>query len=516
MAAPNKTPDPVADDSARSEPPPVQRKHIVTPLVLVAIMSFMVIAVSMALFPEWRSWKAILLLVGIAVSSSVLVLRNWAALTKDYADLARSSAAMQPEAVAERIVLESRLVNADTSEEQLRLSFHLAKLSYSQGDLAESDRYYLNAHVLAEQLSSNQGIAKALLGRSTIAVALGDNEHALVLADIAESKFTDAFIHANANLRRGIAKRRTGELVSARSLLESSLEYWKQARVQIYIAETLIALGDLYTSMDEKDRAHDSYSESLRLVKEIIADGKAGRVPYLHAAQALCGLARAYIVAGDMSSARKSLDEIIGLPGIAENHFVLEMYYQLSGRLYHTQKKYDEAAEEYRQSILSTVVTGNQFRQSETLCFVADTYFLEGKSTKALSVARAAGKIASALGAYSKLSRIHSLTARTAEASGLTPDCAKEYARALEYASQSGPVAVMRIYEDIRGTFQLIQQAMGIPAADAFVRQTMEQWANTTIDDLHSESYFQRQFGPNATPGLVAPLDYLTALSLRE
>lgn len=314
---------------------------------------------------------------------AALVLRNQGVLATKQAQLSQALTFFQDSLKA--LALDD--IDEDHRRDQLicTLQSSLAEIYYRQGDFPTALAHYEQGLNLGKQINYQEGTAQALFGLGTINRFLGNYEAAqqaleesLILIRQAGIKDKEAAVLNNL----GTTYTGRSNFRAALDCFRQSLELKESLRDPSRLATTLNNIGLLYQYQGDDDLALDYYQRSLQAAQ-------AGKSPQ-RAAYTLNNLGYLHGLRGRHESALNYLQQSIAL---GDPETVAQARINI-GQVYAAEKKYDEAASYFAESLKWSRATGN--RRIETICLdlLSDVAHARGEMPQALAASEQAVRLA--------------------------------------------------------------------------------------------------------------------------
>lgn len=251
---------------------------------------------------------------------------------------------------------------------------------YKEGKLELAEFLLIEAKEFFEKNDDKENLARASIGLSDVFTAGGRHDLAIEEANIASKLTSMIDVAARAHLRRGICYRRQGEFVKALYELDQAARLFEDVADSIKVAESNIAMGDVYWKQRNWGQAKQHYEATLGIISSIMKsqhlDTSEGQ---FHQAQAKYAIGRLAILKREYDEAQKNLDESYRILLKIENFFGLSMCEQLKGNLFEKRGKFDQARFWYSESLITNLIEGNPLRKVESTYYIANLKNIYGR-----------------------------------------------------------------------------------------------------------------------------------------
>ena len=242
---------------------------------------------------------------------------------------------------------------------------------YNKGELSKAEKYYSAAHSYFTKASDRFRLARSLAGLATVYAANGHHEKAITAAQQALTITDEPRIHSEAKLRVGICYRRMNNFAEAHLVLNESLKIAESLHDTALTAEIFIAIGDIFWKKEQWLIAEDTYKRSIKILSPDDSLPPKNELSLFHLSQAKYAIGRVCIANQRFDEAERLLSDSFNTLERIGRFYGIEMCAQLLGNLYETINDQVGGRHWYNESLVATMMTGNDMRRIDTLYFIS-------------------------------------------------------------------------------------------------------------------------------------------------
>jgi transcriptional regulator with XRE-family HTH domain len=296
---------------------------------------------------------------------------------------------------------------------------------------------------------------------------------------------------AYALLGLGIAYRYWGQLRAAEEYLVDALKIWQMKGDGLNAAQTMVALGDVYRSRSDWDRAAVWYG---RATTELSRPGayESTREHDLLVAQTLWARARVSLAMGDAATAGRQLAEAVASQEVRDSPWAMEVCSQLLGQVEQAMGHLDAAVARYQESLEYSEKVGHWHRRAETLLLLGGVCLQVKGTAEALECAKMADNLVNRdEGCPHLVARVRQLRARCRLANSDYPRAVAQYGEAVVSAASYDESLRREIEQEI---LDKVGEALEVDprAADALVTGLLATWRSLALDQYGGLEFLSR------------------------